>query len=72
MSSDPDDESPRVPVVCPECETTSRLPLSDLEDAISRHNDRLHDGEDVAEVDPAITERLSELVIEDLGLMDEE
>jgi hypothetical protein len=64
------DDEPAVPVHCPECETTTRVPLSDLADAIDRHNDNLHDGEEAARVDPDIADQLADLVAEDLGLLD--
>ncbi|SFC07241.1 hypothetical protein SAMN05444422_104125 [Halobiforma haloterrestris] len=73
--TDPDgdgsEDDPRVPVVCPECETTSRVPLSDLADSIERHNQQLHDGEDVAEVDPDVAESIADLIATDLGLLEE-
>lgn len=65
------EDDPTVPVVCPECDTESQVPLSSVEETIESHNDRLHDGEDVAEIDPAITERVQDLVAEDLGLFDD-
>jgi hypothetical protein len=58
-------------VVCPECETTTRVALTDLEDALDRHNERLHDGESVAEVDPDLAEELADMVAQDLGLLSE-
>ena len=58
-------DEPSVPIVCTECETETRVALSDVADALARHNDGKHDGEAVAEVEPA-------LVAEDLGLFDEE
>lgn len=64
------DDQPTVPVVCPDCDTTSRVPLPDVADAVERHNDQLHDGESVAAVDPAVADRLADLVAEDLGLLD--
>jgi hypothetical protein len=64
------DETPRVPIVCPGCETTSRVPLSDVADAIDRHNDQLHDGEAVAEVDPDIADRIADLAADELGLLE--
>ncbi|WP_049925772.1 hypothetical protein [Halopiger goleimassiliensis] len=70
MSSDPDDD-PRVPITCPECETTSRVPLPDVAAAIDRHNDQLHDGEDVARVDPDVAEQLADMVATDLGLLED-
>ena len=35
-------------------------------EAVADHNDRLHDGEDVAEVDPEIADALADLVAEDV------
>jgi hypothetical protein len=64
------DDQPTVPVVCPDCDTTSRVPLPDVADAVERHNHQLHDGESVAAVDPAVADRLADLVAEDLGLLD--
>ena len=63
------DDEPDVPVVCPECETTTRIPLSDVADSIERHNELQHDGEDVAQVDPALTDHLADIVAEDMGLL---
>lgn len=59
-------EDVTVPVVCSACETTTRVPLEDLETTIADHNDRLHDGESIAEVDPSITDALADLVAEDI------
>lgn len=64
------DEEPAVPIRCEACGTTSRIPVSEVGDAVESHNDRLHDGEDVAEVDPAVSEQLADLVAEDLGLLE--
>jgi hypothetical protein len=66
MSSE---EDPTVPVVCPECETTTRVALSTVAESIERHNDQLHDGEDIAQVDPELAEQLQDLVAKDLGLL---
>ncbi len=63
-------EEPSVPIVCPDCETETRVPLSDLEEALSRHNEETHDGEAVAEVDPGLKDQLADLVAEDLGLFE--
>ncbi|SFR30751.1 MULTISPECIES: hypothetical protein [Halorubrum] len=65
-------DEPSVPIVCDECETETRVPLDDLADALEKHNAQKHDGESVAEVDPAIKDRLADLVAEDLGLFDED
>lgn len=66
------DDEPTVPVHCPECETTSRIPLSDLAEKVERHNEQLHDGEDVAHIDEGIKNALADMVVEDMGLLDEE
>lgn len=63
------EESPAVPVVCERCQTRTRISLSELAETIERHNDRLHDGESVAEVDPAIRDELASLVADDLELV---
>ena len=70
MSAESDDD-PRVPIVCPECETTSRIPLDDVADSIERHNDQLHDGEDVAQVDPDVADHLADLIGVEMGLLEE-
>lgn len=72
MSGERDDDATTVPVVCPECDTRTRIPLDDLAERIEQHNDRRHEGADVAEVDPALKEHLADLVVEDLGLLDDE
>lgn len=63
---------PRVPIVCSECETTTAVPVAEVGEALARHNDRLHDGRTVAEVDPAIRERVADLAAADLGLTAED
>jgi hypothetical protein len=55
-----------VPVVCPECGTETRVALDDLAETVEQHNDRLHDGEDVASVDPDLADQLLDLVADDL------
>ncbi|WP_226038915.1 hypothetical protein [Natrinema sp. DC36] len=71
-TSESDEETPRVPVVCPDCDTTSRVPLSKLADAIDRHNEQLHDGDDVAAVDPDIADQIANLAATDLGLLEDD
>ena len=63
------DEEPDVPVHCSACGTTTRVPLSELADSVERHNEQMHDGDEVARVDPEIAEQLRDLVAEDLGLL---
>jgi signal recognition particle receptor subunit beta len=64
-------DEPSVPIVCTEGETETRVPLSDVADALTRHNDGKHDGEEIAEVDPGLKDQLADLVAEDLGLFEE-
>jgi hypothetical protein len=64
-------EEPTVPIVCTACETETRVPLDELEDALSRHNENAHDGEPIAEVDPGVKDQLADLVARDLGLVEE-
>jgi hypothetical protein len=71
MTHDADDD-PEVPVHCSECGTTTQIPLSEVGDAVERHNEQLHDGEEIAEVDPELADRLADLVAEDMGLLDGE
>ncbi|WP_254861866.1 hypothetical protein [Halovivax gelatinilyticus] len=66
------DDEPTVPIVCSECETTSRVPLDAVAESVERHNDNHHDGETIAEVDPDLKAQLADLVVEDLGLLEEE
>ncbi|WP_251341406.1 hypothetical protein [Haloplanus halophilus] len=66
------DDDPTVPIICSACETTTRVSLSAVADAVERHNESVHDGEAVAEVDPAVADRLADLVADDMGLLDDE
>jgi hypothetical protein len=61
-------DDPDVPIVCSECGTRTRIPLSKVADAVVRHNEQLHDGEAVAEVDPDLVENITDLIAEDMGL----
>jgi hypothetical protein len=64
------EDSPTVPIICPACETTTRIPVDDLAQSLDRHNEQMHDGEEIAHVDPDIAEQLQDLVAEDLGLLE--
>ncbi|GAB7094343.1 hypothetical protein JCM30237_14950 [Halolamina litorea] len=66
------DDGPQVPIHCPDCETTTRAPLSELETRIERHNEAVHDGEDVARVDPGVAEQFQKLLVEDMGLLEDD
>ncbi len=63
---------PRVPVQCDACETTTRVALSNLATAIDRHNENVHDGEPIAEVDPDIKAQIADMVATDMGLLEED
>ena len=65
-----DDELPDIPVVCADCDTRTTVPFEDVEDAVARHNDQLHDGEPGAQVDPDVLEQLNDLVARDMGILD--
>jgi hypothetical protein len=64
------EDSPTVPIICPACETTTRIPVDELAESLDRHNEQMHDGEDIAHVDPDIAAELQDLVAEDLGLLE--
>jgi len=61
MDADSDGET-QVPIVCPECGTETRIPLSDVGATLDDHNANRHDGEDVAD-------ELADLVADDLDLV---
>lgn len=64
------DSVPTVPVVCSACETETEIALDEVAETIERHNEQLHDGEPVAEVDPAVADHVADLVAEELGLLE--
>jgi len=47
------------------------VPLDTVADAIERHNEQLHDGDDIAMVDPDIADQIADLVATDLGLLED-
>lgn len=63
------DSEPTVPIVCEDCGTETRIPLSEVAGTLDQHNERQHDGEEVAQVDPALADELANLVAEDLDLL---
>ena len=63
-----EDELPEIPVICESCGTRTTVAFDDVEGAVARHNEQLHDGESVATVDPDVLEHLTDRVGEDLGL----
>ena len=64
------EDTPTVPIICPECETTTRIPVDDVAESLERHNEQLHDGEEIAHIDPDIADQIQDMVAEDLGLLD--
>jgi hypothetical protein len=64
-------EEPLVPIVCTECDTETEIPLDEVADTVENHNERLHDGEDVATVDPELKDQLADVVAQDMGLLDD-
>ena len=64
------DDEPTVPVRCPECETETEIALSAVGERVDAHNEQMHDGREIAHVDPAVKEHLADLVAEDLGLLE--
>lgn len=65
-----DEEIPEIPVVCPACGTRTQVPFEEVETAVKHHNEQLHSGDAVAEVDPEVLEALTTRLGEDMGLFD--
>ncbi|MFC6755460.1 MULTISPECIES: hypothetical protein [Haloarcula] len=65
-----EEDMPEIPVVCTACETRTQVPFEDVEGAVARHNEQLHDGEAVAEVDPDVLDALTDQLGRDMGLFD--
>jgi hypothetical protein len=70
MSGDSDD-APRVTILCEECGTESKVPLSDAAERLDQHNERVHDGEDVAHLDPVVADRLADILAEEMGIWED-
>ena len=66
------EETPEIPVVCTACDTRTQVPFDDVEAAVARHNEQLHDGEAVAEVDPEVLNALTDQLGRDMGLFDDD
>jgi hypothetical protein len=47
------------------------VPFPDVEETVERHNEGVHDGEQVAAVDPDVFDQLADYVAADLGLLEE-
>jgi hypothetical protein len=67
-----EDDLPQVPIVCAECGTESMVPFSRIDETIDSHNERRHDGEPIAEIEPSVKSRLQDLLVEELGLLEDE
>jgi hypothetical protein len=65
-----DTDEPEVPIVCEACGTETTIPLSDVGEMLETHNENQHDGEEHAQVDPALAEQVQDLVAEDMGLLE--
>jgi len=65
-----EEELPEIPVVCTACETRTQVSFDDVEAAVRRHNEQLHDGEAIAEVDPEVLDALTDQLGRDMGLFD--
>jgi len=66
----PTEDMPEITITCTVCGTETDVPFPEVEETIERHNDRRHDGEPVAEIDPAVKSRLQDLLAEEMGLLD--
>lgn len=64
-----EDDVPDIPLVCPDCGTETRVPITEASERADRHNESVHDGEDVAGIDPDIADHLLDLIAEDMGLL---
>lgn len=69
MSDAVESDELTVPVLCPVCDTTTRVPLDEAKLAVDRHNERLHDGESVATIDPALKDELARIVAEEMEFL---
>ena len=65
-----EEELPEIPVVCTACDTRTRVQFESVADAVERHNEQIHDGDPVAEVDPDVLEALTDQLGKDMGLLD--
>ncbi|AOW79419.1 hypothetical protein HTSR_0217 [Halodesulfurarchaeum formicicum] len=68
--TDTDEDLPALTITCEACGTETSVPFDEVEATIEAHNERQHDGEPVAEIDPAVKSRLQDLLAEEMGLLD--
>lgn len=62
-------EPPRVTIQCPDCETETTVALADAAERLDRHNEQVHDGEQVARLDPVVADRLADILAEEMDLL---
>jgi len=60
-----------VPIECRECGTSTEVPLGELPETLSQHNEQRHGGESIARVDPDLAEQIADLAASELGLLEE-
>lgn len=65
------EDAPQVTIECPECGTESKVALSDAADRLDSHNERVHDGEAVARLDPVVADRLADILAEEMGILED-
>ena len=70
MSGDSDD-APQVTILCEGCGTETKVPLPEAADRLDRHNERVHDGEAVARLDPVVADRLADILAEEMGIFED-
>ena len=68
--SESDEGLPEITIVCTACDTETAVPFEKVEGMIDRHNERQHDADPIAEIDPEIRSRLQDLLAEEMGLFD--
>lgn len=66
----PTEDLPEITITCPVCGTETAVPFAEVEETIESHNERRHDGDAVAGIDPAVKSRLQDLLAEEMGLLD--
>jgi hypothetical protein len=67
----PTEDVPELTITCPACGTETDVPFPEVEETIESHNERVHDGEPIAEIDPAVKSRLQDLLAEEMGLLED-
>lgn len=65
-----DEDLPDITITCEACGTSSEIPFDEVQETLDRHNEHRHDGEAIAEIDPAVKSRLQDLLAEEMGLLE--